>query len=76
MRRPAQLTSYTAQRWKSGRTVAKQSGSHHPRSASRSSGGRGAGADVEEAAAARDELFRLKQLAFGGEAHDAPGDAA
>jgi excinuclease ABC subunit B len=32
--------------------------------------------EFEEAAAARDELFRLKQLAFGGEAHDAPGDAA
>jgi excinuclease ABC subunit B len=28
--------------------------------------------EFEEAAAARDELFRLKQLAFGGEAHDAP----
>ncbi|MBI5898214.1 MAG: excinuclease ABC subunit UvrB [Rhodocyclales bacterium] len=32
--------------------------------------------EFEQAAAARDELFRLKQLAFGGEAHDAPGDAA
>jgi excinuclease ABC subunit B len=32
--------------------------------------------EFEEAAAARDELFRIKQLAFGGEAHDAPGDAA
>ena len=30
----------------------------------------------KEAATARDELFRIKQLAFGGEAHDAPGDAA
>ena len=29
--------------------------------------------EFEEAAAARDELFHLKQLAFGGEAHDAPG---
>ncbi|GAB2181443.1 excinuclease ABC subunit UvrB [Denitratisoma sp. agr-D3] len=28
--------------------------------------------EFEEAAAARDELFRLKQMAFGGEAHDAP----
>ena len=32
--------------------------------------------EFEEAAAARDELFRVKRLAFGGEAHDAPGDAA
>ena len=32
--------------------------------------------EFEEAAAARDELFHLKQLAFGGEAHDAAGDAA
>jgi excinuclease ABC subunit B len=32
--------------------------------------------EFEEAAAARDELFRIKRLAFGGEAHDAPGDAA
>ena len=32
--------------------------------------------EFEEAAAARDELFRIKHLAFGGEAHDAPGDAA
>ena len=32
--------------------------------------------EFEEAAAARDELFRVKHLAFGGEAHDAPGDAA
>ena len=32
--------------------------------------------EFEQAAAARDELFRIKQLAFGGEAHDAPGDAA
>jgi excinuclease ABC subunit B len=31
--------------------------------------------EFEEAAAARDELFRVKHLAFGGEAHDAPGDA-
>jgi excinuclease ABC subunit B len=30
--------------------------------------------EFEEAAAARDELFRLKQMAFGGEAHDAPLD--
>jgi superfamily II DNA/RNA helicase len=29
--------------------------------------------EFEEAAAARDELFRIKHLAFGGEAHDAPG---
>jgi excinuclease ABC subunit B len=29
--------------------------------------------EFEEAAAARDELFRVKHLAFGGEAHDAPG---
>ena len=28
--------------------------------------------EFEEAAAARDELFRLRQLAFGGEAHDPP----
>ncbi|MCF8178963.1 MAG: excinuclease ABC subunit UvrB [Sulfuritalea sp.] len=32
--------------------------------------------EFEEAARARDELFRVKHLAFGGEAHDAPGDAA
>ena len=32
--------------------------------------------EFEEAAAARDELFRVKHLAFGGEAHDAPGDAS
>jgi excinuclease ABC subunit B len=32
--------------------------------------------EFEEAAAARDELFRIKHLAFGGEAHDAPGNAA
>jgi excinuclease ABC subunit B len=32
--------------------------------------------EFEEAAAARDELFRVQRLAFGGEAHDAPGDAA
>ncbi|MCK9382875.1 MAG: excinuclease ABC subunit UvrB [Sulfuritalea sp.] len=32
--------------------------------------------EFEEAAAARDELFRIQHLAFGGEAHDAPGDAA
>jgi len=32
--------------------------------------------EFEAAAAARDELFRVKQLAFGGEAHDAAGDAA
>ncbi|MBN8473820.1 excinuclease ABC subunit UvrB [Sulfuritalea sp.] len=32
--------------------------------------------EFEEAAAARDELFRVKHLAFGGEAHDTPGDAA
>jgi excinuclease ABC subunit B len=32
--------------------------------------------EFEEAAAARDELFRVKHLAFGGEAHDAPGAAA
>jgi excinuclease ABC subunit B len=31
--------------------------------------------EFEEAAAARDELFRIQRLAFGGEAHDAPGDA-
>ncbi|MDK9715738.1 MAG: excinuclease ABC subunit UvrB [Sulfuritalea sp.] len=31
--------------------------------------------EFEEAAAARDELFRIQHLAFGGEAHDAPGDA-
>ncbi|MCF8199285.1 MAG: excinuclease ABC subunit UvrB [Sulfuritalea sp.] len=31
--------------------------------------------EFEEAARARDELFRIKRLAFGGEAHDAPGDA-
>jgi excinuclease ABC subunit B len=31
--------------------------------------------EFEKAAAARDELFRLKQMAFGGEAHDAVGDA-
>jgi excinuclease ABC subunit B len=28
--------------------------------------------EFEEAAAARDELFRLKHLAFGGDSHDAP----
>jgi len=28
--------------------------------------------EFEQAAAARDELFRIKRLAFGGEAHDAP----
>jgi len=28
--------------------------------------------EFEQAAAARDELFRIKQMAFGGEAHDAP----
>jgi excinuclease ABC subunit B len=32
--------------------------------------------EFEAAAAARDELFRIKRLAFGGEAHDAAGDAA
>ncbi len=32
--------------------------------------------EFEQAAAARDELFRIKHLAFGGEAHDAPGAAA
>jgi excinuclease ABC subunit B len=32
--------------------------------------------EFEKAAAARDELFRVKQMAFGGEAHDAAGDAA
>ena len=32
--------------------------------------------EFEEAAAARDELFRIKHLAFGGEAHDPAGDAA
>ena len=32
--------------------------------------------EFEEAAAARDELFRIQRLAFGGEAHDSPGDAA
>ncbi len=32
--------------------------------------------EFEAAAAARDELFRIQRLAFGGEAHDAPGDAA
>jgi len=32
--------------------------------------------EFEEAAAARDELFRIQRMAFGGEAHDAPGDAA
>ena len=31
--------------------------------------------EFEEAAAARDKLFHIKQLAFGGEAHDALGDA-
>jgi len=31
--------------------------------------------EFEAAAAARDELFRVKRLAFGGEAHDADGDA-
>jgi excinuclease ABC subunit B len=30
--------------------------------------------EFEDAAAARDELFRIKQLAFGGEAHDPAGD--
>lgn len=28
--------------------------------------------EFEQAAAARDDLFRIKQLAFGGDAHDAP----
>jgi excinuclease ABC subunit B len=32
--------------------------------------------EFEAAAAARDELFRIKRLAFGGDAHDAVGDAA
>jgi excinuclease ABC subunit B len=32
--------------------------------------------EFEKAAAARDDLFRLKQMVFGGEAHDAVGDAA
>ena len=32
--------------------------------------------EFEDAAAARDELFRIQRLAFGGEAHDAPGGAA
>jgi excinuclease ABC subunit B len=32
--------------------------------------------EFEQAAAARDELFRVKQMAFGGEAHDATGSAA
>jgi len=32
--------------------------------------------EFEAAAAARDELFSIKRLAFGGEAHDALGDAA
>jgi excinuclease ABC subunit B len=32
--------------------------------------------EFEEAAATRDELSRLKHLAFGGEAHDSPGAAA
>ena len=32
--------------------------------------------EFEQAAAARDELFRLKQRVFGADAHDAPGDAA
>ncbi len=32
--------------------------------------------EFESAAAARDELFRIKRLAFGGEAHDPTGDAA
>ncbi len=32
--------------------------------------------EFEAAAAARDELVRIKRLAFGGEAHDAAGDAA
>ena len=32
--------------------------------------------EFEQAAAARDELFRIKQMAFGGEAHDAAGNAA
>jgi excinuclease ABC subunit B len=31
--------------------------------------------EFEQAAAARDELFRVKQLAFGGIAHDADGNA-
>lgn len=29
--------------------------------------------EFEQAAAARDELFHLKKMAFGGEVHDAPG---
>ena len=29
--------------------------------------------EFEAAAAARDELFHIKRLAFGGEAHDAKG---
>ena len=32
--------------------------------------------EFEAAAAARDELFRIRQLAFGGEAHDPAGEAA
>jgi excinuclease ABC subunit B len=32
--------------------------------------------DFEQAAATRDELTRIKQLAFGARAHDAPGNAA
>ncbi len=32
--------------------------------------------EFEQAAAARDELFRVKHMAFGGEAHDAAGNAA
>jgi excinuclease ABC subunit B len=32
--------------------------------------------EFEAAAAARDELFRIKRLAFGGEPHDAAGEAA
>ena len=32
--------------------------------------------EFEQAAAARDELFHLKQMAFGGESHDAAGSAA
>jgi excinuclease ABC subunit B len=32
--------------------------------------------EFEQAAAARDELFRLKKLAFGGDGHDTLVDAA